>query len=98
MSETTASALARLLRAPLPVDLVSARLPPVSALAGVDCAPALAQCTLADVLRTAAELLPVAPDLDSVALGAPGRLERAVAHHLACAALSALAAFDEDGR
>src|SRR5687768_15359120 len=82
-----------LLHSATSLEEVSAWLPEApSPLAKVDCRSTAAQMTVGDALRMLLTLVPNAPDLDVVALSAPARLDRAIAHHAALAVVRAVLA------
>jgi hypothetical protein len=84
------SDIAVLLKSTLPPEALATWLPPVSELAKVDCRASSAELTIGEALAMALTLLPKGPDLDLVALSAPGRLPAAINHHATVAVIAAL--------
>lgn len=82
--------IAMLLDATIDPVALSACLPVISPMARVECLPTAAAMSIGDAIAMAITLLPKAPDLDVVALSAPGRLQGAIAHHAALAILTSL--------
>lgn len=87
---TPALDIAMLLDATLDPTSLAARVPAVSPMARVECLPTAASMPVGEAIAMAISLLPKAPDLDVVALSAPGRLQGAIAHHAALAVLTTL--------